>query len=93
MSHLPAHILEFDHEMQALEQDIAVLNTMLHTLQDIHKRVKKLEDYYYEGQWLTDVEQYPDTMIGVLSQDGLYNLLFQEQEKRKQILKYLAQCL
>lgn len=90
---IPPYILEFDREMQAFEQDIASLRAMLEMLENIQKRSEKLERYYSNGQWLKDFENYPDAMVGILSEDGLYNLFFEEQEARKAILKHLVERL
>lgn len=90
---IPKNILEFDSEMQEFEKDIAFLKDVFHKLQKIKQRREKLEKYYYEGDWLKDFEKYSDAMIGILSEDWLYNLFFEEQEARKEILKKLVEQL
>lgn len=90
---LPPHIRALDREMQIFERDIAELETMLHRLQEIQKRSEKLREYYSHGTWLEDFENYPDAMVGILSEDGLYNLFFAEQEAEKAILKHLVHRL
>lgn len=89
---IPPHILEFDREMQEFEKDITFLQETLKKMQNIQTRRKKLETYYQED-WLKDFENYPDAMVGILSEDGLYNLFFEEQEARKAILKHLVERL
>lgn len=56
---------------------------------DTTKKVRTLSDYYSCGDWLCDYELDkqrllpPDLKRGVLSQDGLYNLLCSINEAKK----------
>ena len=53
---------------------------------DLDEKIRMLEDYMDSGQWLRDYESDeqgllpPDLKRGVLSEDGLYNLLTDIEE-------------
>jgi len=63
------------------EQAVASLFGALARFQELQPRLHQLEAYYTQGQWLQDYQDdengriAPDIPRGVLSQDGLYNLL------------------
>lgn len=56
---------------------------------DLDEKIRMLEDYMDSGQWLRDYESDeqgllpPDLKRGVLSEDGLYNLLTDIEEERR----------
>lgn len=53
----------------------------------VQEKIKKLSDYYTSGEWLNDYELDEQNLLpkelkrGVLSEDGLYNLLYEISEK------------
>ena len=63
------------------------LNRLLQDI-DMQKKLKILTDYYENGQWLKDFErdekgELPkDLKRGVLSEDAVYNLLFEIEQYR-----------
>ena len=62
------------------------LSQALEIYRQLTPRIRELEDYYESPQWMLDFsadeagELPPDLPRGVLSQDGIYNLLELRQE-------------
>ena len=67
----------FDEVLLVLEKEKMTINRNV----DIKEKIQTLRRYQESGQWLKDYEsgergEFPsDLKRGVLSQDGLYNLL------------------
>ena len=76
--------------IKKMEDDFNLVREVIHTLDDalgdyeaIQRRITRLTDYQESGQWLKDFEadergelpKYLELKRGVLSEDGLDNLL------------------
>lgn len=85
-------IKELDEQMQLLEKDVAFLNSVFEKMQEIEKRYKLLNDYYY-SEWMEDYEKEKDLQVWILSEDWLWNLFYEKEEIEKEILKYLVKKL
>lgn len=85
-------IKQMNQEMQRFEEDKNFLDTIFVRLQNIHERQKMLQEYY-EEEWISDHEKFPNEQIGILSEDGLWNLFHEVYEKEKEILKFLVNKL
>lgn len=85
-------IKQMDQEMQRFEEDKNFLDTIFVRLQNIHERQKMLQKYY-EEEWISDHEKFPNEQIRILSEDGLWNLFHEVYEKEKEILKFLVNKL
>ena len=83
------------NKMEAiLQQATQTLNTLeasIFDLQHLQDDIQKLADYYGSKQWRKDLEAeeqglFPDDLKrGVLSEDGIYNLL----ERNKEVMEML----
>lgn len=79
-----------DAEMQKLEKNSQEMEEMLKKLQEIQSRLDLLHEYYKEN-WMEDFKT--GARFGILSEDGLYHLFYEIDEKQRSILKYLAKNL
>ena len=74
-------IREMEERFTALQQSLIALEDALSRSQDFRDNYKALKKYMDSGKWLKDYETDekgelpPDLKRGVLSQDGLYDLL------------------
>ena len=80
---------------QKANETLNALETSIFDLQHMQDDIQKLSDYYGSKQWRKDFEAdeqglYPeDLQRGVLSEDGVYNLL----ERNKEIMEVLKPYL
>ena len=87
-----------------MEDDFNLVREVIHTLDEaladyeaIQRRIKRLTDYQESGQWLKDFEtdergefpKYLELRRGVLSEDGLDNLLREVADIRSRMLELL----
>lgn len=88
-------VSKLDAEMTLLEKDLQSLNEVVSKLKEIHQRKQKLEDYYFNGDYLKDldIEKQFKSTYGLLSEDGLDNLFYEINQKQLEILKYLVKNL
>ena len=77
--------------LQRATDTLNALESSIADLQDMQDEIKELADYYSSEQWRKDFEAdeqglFPeDLRRGVLSEDGIYNLL----ERNKEIMEML----
>ena len=82
---------------QKANETIKALEANIFDLQHMQDDLQKLSDYYGSKQWKKDFEAdeqglYPeDLKRGVLSEDGVYNLLEQNKEIMKVLKPYLTE--
>lgn len=92
MEKLVHRVQHMEQLMNAVESYTRLLGTALHDLPAMDKIVAELWDYYDSGQWIHDYEadeagQIPqDLPRGVLSEDGLYNVLGDYQNVRERLI-------
>ena len=76
-----SRITEMEEKFDALRQSVRALEDAITQSQDFRDNYKALKKYMDSGKWLKDYEADekgelpPDLKRGVLSQDGLYDLL------------------
>ena len=76
-----SRITEMEEKFDALRQSVRALEDAIAQSQDFRDNYKALKKYMDSGKWLKDYEADekgelpPDLKRGVLSQDGLYDLL------------------
>ena len=74
-------VAEMEERFDSLQQSVRALEDALNLSQDFRDNYKTLKKYMDSGKWLKDYETDekgelpPDLKRGVLSQDGLYDLL------------------
>lgn len=85
-------VQKMDARMQELEKDRDYLNEVFENLKKIHNRKTELEAYY-GNNWSDDLDENPDAQYGILSEDGLWNLLYEIESTEKEILKFIAHTL
>ena len=77
--------------LQKANNTLNTLETSISDLQNMQDDIQKLADYYDSKQWHIDFEAdeqglYPDDLKrGVLSEDGIYNML----ERNKEVMELL----
>ncbi|MBP3197259.1 MAG: DUF4298 domain-containing protein [Butyrivibrio sp.] len=82
---------------QKANETIKALEANIFDLQHMQDDLQKLSDYYGSKQWRKDFEAdeqglYPeDLRRGVLSEDGVYNLLEQNKEIMEVLKPYLTE--
>ena len=74
-------IRRYEDYYQQLKNAVAKLDQDYENFTELQTKAKELEMYYSDGSWMQDYaadeagELPPDLKRGVLSQDGLYDLL------------------
>ena len=78
-----ARIQKMEDRMDRVREWVDSLSCDLDELPSVQADIDELSSYYESGQWLADYEADeagqlpPDLKRGVLSQDGLYDLLME----------------
>lgn len=86
---VPANLRKMEAILQQATKTINTLEESIFDLKHMQDDIQKLADYYGSKQWRKDFEAdeqglYPeDLKRGVLSEDGIYNLL----EKNKEVME------
>ena len=92
---VPANLNKMEAIYQKANETLNALEANIFDLQHMQDDLQKLSDYYGSKQWRKDFEAdeqglYPeDLRRGVLSEDGVYNLL----ERNKEIMEVLKPYL
>lgn len=85
---IPQHIFEMEAILDKADSKIAELEERIKDFEEFQAEIKRLEDYYKSQQWKDDFEldekgEFPQNLKrGVLSEDGIYNML----ERNKELL-------
>lgn len=85
---IPQHIFEMEAILDKANSKIEALEARIKDFEEFQKEIRKLEAYYKSQQWKDDFEmdergKFPDNLKkGVLSEDGIYNML----ERNKELL-------
>ena len=86
-----ARIRKMEDDFNLVREVIDTLDGALYDYEAVQRRIKRLADYQESGQWLRDFEAdeqglFPeDLKRGVLSEDGIYDLL----ERNKEVMDKL----
>src|SRR5690606_31641276 len=86
---------EMDLKLIQATQDLAYLEEFLTRFPAIKQNIRELEHYYFDTHtWQHDrdilLQEKPDLRLGILSEDGLYNVHAEIYLAIKQILKETA---
>ncbi len=87
-----AELYKMEEILQRATDTLNTLDETISNLQNMQEDIQKLADYYDSKQWRRDFETdeqglYPeDLRRGVLSEDGIYNLL----ERNKETMELLS---
>ncbi len=88
-------ICKMEEILQKANNTLNTLEASISDFQNMQEDIRKLADYYDSKQWRIDFEAdeqglYPDDLKrGVLSEDGIYNLL----ERNKEVMELLKTFL
>lgn len=76
------------------EADLEKISQFNNDLEAIESNIKQLKEYYQE-QYLLDVEKYKnsDKHYKALNQDSIWNVLEEQHEQKKQILKKIIDTI
>ena len=89
---LPPHIIRMESILDNAVQKIDELEKMIEEYKALQPEIKELESYYTSPQWKADYEadesgQFPaDLKRGVLSEDGIWNML----ERNRMLLERIG---
>lgn len=85
---IPHHISEMEAILDRANSKIDALEARIKDFEEFQTEIKKLDAYYTSQQWKEDLEmdekgEFPKNLKrGVLSEDGIYNML----ERNKELL-------
>ena len=88
---LPQHIYQMESLLDKAITRLDTLDKMIAEYKEFQPEIKKLEEYYTSQQWKDDFAmdeagELPDKLKrGVLSEDGIYNLL----ERNKEMMDWI----
>ena len=93
---VPQHLFEMEDILNRATQKMNALEKMIAEYKEYQSEIEKLEAYYTSRQWKDDYAmdekgELPDNLKrGILSEDGIYNLL----ERNKELMERLwpEQC-
>ena len=88
---VPPTLYKMEDILQKANHTLNTLEASIFDLQHMQDDIQKLSDYYGSKQWRKDLESdeqglFPDDLKrGVLSEDGIYNML----ERNKEVMEML----
>ena len=88
-------IQEMEVLMDECETGIKDFQKSLRKYSSLQKKIDQLEEYYFSPEWKKDYENDEAGKIpqeikrGVLSQDGIYDLLSENDETMKKLERFL----
>lgn len=91
---IPLHIFEMEAILDKANSKIEALEEQIKDFEEFQTEIKKLEAYYTSQQWKVDFEmdekeEFPKNLKrGVLSEDGIYNML----ERNKELLDRISEA-
>ncbi len=92
MADVPQHIYEMENILEKAVQKMDALEKNIAEYEDFQSEIKKLEAYYTSPQWKADYAMdeagtFPEQLKrGVLSEDGIWNML----ERNKELLSLIG---
>ena len=93
-----ARIVYFEEKYDRITSAVSAVRSALEQYRELADDIRELEDYYTSGTWREDLEadergELPsDLKRGVLSQDGVYDLLDDEKQLREEIGSFYGAC-
>lgn len=94
-----ADINRIKHMEEAFDTSIDAVSSLIEALSKYDRALEKLKevsDYYGSDEWLEDLEADENGLLpsdlkrGVLSEDGIYNMLEDNDELKIQMLRILT---
>ena len=88
---VPQHIYQMEGILDKALQKMDALEKKIDEYEEFQSEIQKLEEYYTSQQWKDDlaadeVGEYPDKLKrGVLSEDGIWNMLERNKELMERI--------
>ena len=90
-------IEEMENSLDTSIEKIKQFEESLKEYKNIQKHIKKLSKYYGSKEWYKDFDDYNEKKInqkaGVLSEDGIYNLLMENKEIAQELDKISKKIL
>ena len=69
-------VIKYEELFTNIEKVVSSLEESIEKYNDIKKDIDALDKYYGSKNWYKDIEEYDGTYnAGVLSEDGIWNLL------------------
>ena len=91
---MPQHIFVMESILEKAALKMDELEKKIEEYEAFQSEIQKLEEYYTSPQWKADYAadeagEYPDKLRrGVLSEDGIWNLLERNRELGRRLLSY-----
>ncbi|MDG4945179.1 DUF4298 domain-containing protein [Weeksellaceae bacterium KMM 9713] len=87
-----ANAKEMNLKLEQAEKDLAYMEEFLERFPEIKENIKALEKYYFDTrEWMQDreriLEEDPDYRLGILSEDGVFNVHVGIYQAVKQMIK------
>ena len=88
---IPKHLFEMEGILDRAEQKIDALEKKIDEYREFQSEIRKLEAYYTSSQWKNDFTMDEEGKLpkrlkrGILSEDGIYNLLERNKELMERI--------
>ncbi|MCI5825204.1 MAG: DUF4298 domain-containing protein [Arcanobacterium sp.] len=85
-------IEQMENKMNQVSSYTKMLESMLDSFSAMEQTVEELWNYYENGEWMADYQldeagEVPESMPrGILSEDGLYNVLGDFQDVRERLI-------
>lgn len=94
-------IKRIDEMEKCLDTSIEKIKQFKEALKEykkVQKQIKKISKYYGSKEWYKDFDDYNDKKIsnikaGVLSEDGIYNVIMENKEIGKELNKLSKEIL
>jgi hypothetical protein len=96
---IPSHLYEMEAILRKATNTLDTLEESISELQRLQGDIQRLADYYDSDEWRKDFEAdeqglYPRDMArGVLSEDGIYNLLERNKETMELLKPFLGETI
>lgn len=82
-------VTKMEQSLDITQEKLKQFEEYLEEYKKIQKEIKKLSKYYGSKEWYKDFDDYNNKKInqkaGVLSEDGIYNILLKNKELAKEI--------
>ncbi len=93
---LKANFKEIDEVLFKAEEDFKEIQKISERLKEFSKKMKIIEDFYFEGNWQKEreeLEKHNADNFYCTSEDGIWNLSVAYREEKIKLIKQLAQEL
>ena len=86
-------ITEMEQRMERVDEALRTLENALDTIIDLEDDIQKLDAYYSSEEWKSDFQADESGLLpkdlkrGVLSEDGIWNLLSRVEEVKHRMIE------